>query len=130
MFILYIFFIKKKDPSTARDIDDALSVKALEENGIFEVGVHIADVSHFVQEGSSLDNEATLRTTSVYLVHKMYPMLPPLLSENLCSLNAAVERLAFSIFFYIREDGEVLYERGRDTYLLYKKYLLKFATNI
>lgn len=81
------------------------------EKDIFEIGVHIADVSHFVQPESHIDKDAILRTTSVYLVHKVLPMLPRLLCENLCSLNRDVERLAFSVFFYMRRDGEVLWDR-------------------
>lgn len=96
------------DPVTARDLDDALSIKHVKDD-IYEVGVHIADVSHFVEEDSSLDEEAQLRTTSVYLIHKVIPMLPALLSENLCSLNPGVERLAFSVFFKIKENGEILW---------------------
>jgi len=74
------------DPVTARDLDDALSVNEVEE-GVFEVGVHIADVSHFVVQDSPVDMEASLRTTSVYLVHRVIPMLPRILCENMCSLN-------------------------------------------
>jgi DIS3-like exonuclease 2 len=88
------------DPITARDLDDALSIKEVEP-GIFEVGVHIADVSHFVNPDTKVDLEAQYRTTSVYLVHRVIPMLPRILCENLCSLNPDVERLAFSVFFYI-----------------------------
>ena len=95
------------DPVTARDLDDALSIKKFAE-GIYELGVHIADVSHFVKEGTPLDQDARLRTTSVYLPHMVIPMLPRLLCENLCSLNPGVERLAFSIYLYITEDGVVL----------------------
>jgi len=88
------------DPITARDLDDALSINEVEP-GIFEVGVHIADVSHFVNPDTKVDLEAQYRTTSVYLVHRVIPMLPRILCENLCSLNPDVERLAFSVFFYI-----------------------------
>lgn len=97
------------DPVTARDLDDALSVKFVKDD-IYEIGVHIADVSYFVEESSPLDNEARLRTTSVYLVHRVIPMLPRLLCENLCSLNPGVERLAFSVFFYMKESGEILWK--------------------
>ena len=88
------------DPITARDLDDALSINEVEP-GIFEVGFHIADVSHFVNPDTKVDLEAQYRTTSVYLVHRVIPMLPRILCENLCSLNPDVERLAFSVFFYI-----------------------------
>lgn len=80
------------------------------ENGNYKVGVHIADVSYFVDENCILDHEARLRTTSVYLPHRVIPMLPRLLCENLCSLNPGVERLAFSCFFEMGEDG-TLYEK-------------------
>lgn len=68
------------DPATARDLDDALSVKKLGAD-LYEIGVHIADVAHFVEENSPVDKEARLRTTSVYLVHKVIPMLPRMLCE-------------------------------------------------
>ena len=74
------------DPPTARDLDDALSIKALP-GGSFQVGVHIADVAYFVPAGSALDAEARERGTSVYLVDRVIPMLPRLLCEQLCSLN-------------------------------------------
>lgn len=100
------------DPATARDLDDALSVKKLS-NGNYEIGVHIADVGHFVDQNTILDDEARLRTTSVYLPHRVIPMLPRLLCENLCSLNPGVERLAFSCFFEMKEDGEILENTAR-----------------
>lgn len=68
-------------------------------------------MSHFVEPSTRVDEEAKLRTTSVYLVHRVIPMLPRILCENLCSLNPQVERLAFSVFFYITRDGEVLWDR-------------------
>jgi DIS3-like exonuclease 2 len=74
------------DPQTARDLDDALSIEALP-GGTFRVGVHIADVAHFVAAGSVLDTEARKRGTSIYLVDRVIPMLPRLLCEQLCSLN-------------------------------------------
>ncbi|XP_052204958.1 DIS3-like exonuclease 2 isoform X2 [Diospyros lotus] len=95
------------DPSTATDLDDALSVERLS-NGIFRVGVHIADVSYFVLPDTELDREAQIRSTSVYLLRSKIPMLPSLLSENLGSLNPGVDRLAFSIFWDINLAGEVL----------------------
>ncbi len=66
---------------------------------IYEIGVHIADVSYFVEQGTDLDKEAIKRCTSTYFVHKVFPMLPRLLCEKLCSLNPNVDRLAYSIFF-------------------------------
>jgi len=74
---------------------------------VYEVGVHIADVSYFVQEGSLLDDEAKRRTTSVYLVHRVIPMLPRILCETMCSLNPGVERLTVSVWCYVNEDGIV-----------------------
>ena len=94
------------DPPTARDLDDALHV-ALEPNGLLNVGVHIADVSHFVAPHTALDDEARLRGTTTYLVHTIFPMLPRLLCENLCSLNPGVERLTFSVEWTMTRDGVV-----------------------
>ncbi|KAK2988844.1 hypothetical protein RJ640_020208 [Escallonia rubra] len=95
------------DPSTATDLDDALSVQWLS-NGIYRVGVHIADVSYFVLPDTALDIEAQMRSTSVYLLHSKLSMLPSLLSENIGSLNPGVDRLAFSIFWDINLAGQVL----------------------
>lgn len=94
------------DPSSASDLDDALSVQKLA-NGIFRVGIHIADVSHFVLPETALDKEAQIRSTSVYLLQRKIPMLPPLLSENIGSLNPGVDRLAFSLFLDINHCGDV-----------------------
>jgi ribonuclease R len=94
------------DPPDAKDFDDALSVERLEDGG-FRVGVHIADVSHYVPEGSALDREARERATSVYLVDRVVPMLPEELSGNLCSLRPEEERLAMSVVFTMDEDGRV-----------------------
>ncbi|KAJ8274659.1 hypothetical protein COCON_G00092840 [Conger conger] len=97
------------DPATARDLDDALSCKLLPD-GNFEVGVHIADVSHFVEEGKALDMVASQRATSVYLVQKVVPMLPRLLCEELCSLNPLTDRLTFSVVWKITPQGKILDE--------------------
>lgn len=86
------------DPATAKDLDDALSIEKISST-ICEIGVHIADVSYFVQQGTELDKEAQKRCTSTYFVHKVFPMLPRLLCERLCSLNPKVDRLAYSVFF-------------------------------
>jgi len=94
------------DPVDAKDFDDALSIEPLSK-GNYRVGVHIADVSHYVPEGSALDKEAHKRATSVYLVDRVIPMLPSRLSEKVCSLNPGVDRMAFSVFFNITESGEV-----------------------
>eukprot|EP00817_Percolomonadidae_sp_ATCC50343_P003542 CAMPEP_0117420558 /NCGR_PEP_ID=MMETSP0758-20121206/1868_1 /TAXON_ID=63605 /ORGANISM="Percolomonas cosmopolitus, Strain AE-1 (ATCC 50343)" /LENGTH=702 /DNA_ID=CAMNT_0005202239 /DNA_START=490 /DNA_END=2594 /DNA_ORIENTATION=- len=88
------------DPPGCKDIDDALHAKLLP-NGNLEIGVHIADVTHFVKENSALDAEAAHRSTSVYLVHKRIDMLPKVLTEQLCSLRANVNRLAFSCIWEI-----------------------------
>ncbi|WVQ80029.1 hypothetical protein IAT38_002130 [Cryptococcus sp. DSM 104549] len=95
------------DPPKAKDLDDALSIKK-NDDGTFTVGVHIADVSFFVKANTALDREARKRATSVYLVQRAVPMFPPQLSEDLCSLLPDVERLTFSAFFTIDEDGNVL----------------------
>ena len=85
------------DPVDARDHDDALSVRPLE-NGRFEIGIHIADVSHYVREGGAIDAEARERGTSCYLPEGVVPMLPERLSADLCSLREGVDRLAISVF--------------------------------
>uniref|UniRef100_A0A7C9EB15 DIS3-like exonuclease 2 n=1 Tax=Opuntia streptacantha TaxID=393608 RepID=A0A7C9EB15_OPUST len=95
------------DPSTATDLDDALSVEKLS-SGVYRVGVHIADVSYFVRPDTALDVEARVRSTSIYMLQRKLPMLPPLLSEKLGSLNPGVERLAFSIFWDVSVSGDVL----------------------
>ncbi len=95
------------DPKDAKDFDDALSVKELP-NGELEIGVHIADVSHYVRPGSKLDEEAGRRATSVYLVDRTFPMLPETLSNDLCSLNPNENKLAFSATFTLSPEGKVL----------------------
>lgn len=95
------------DPFDAKDFDDALSVKELE-NGNAEIGIHIADVSHFVQPGSKLDEEAFQRATSVYLVDRVSPMLPERLSNDLCSLRPNEDRLTFSCVVEMSPEGKLL----------------------
>jgi ribonuclease R len=96
------------DPVDAKDFDDALSYQELDSETV-QVGVHIADVSHFVRPGSELDREARERSFSVYLVDRTIPMLPEILSNNLCSLNPNVDRFAFSAVFDIeKKTGKVL----------------------
>lgn len=95
------------DPSTATDLDDALSVEILPD-GNFRVGVHIADVSYFVLPDTPLDIDAQIRSTSVYLLRSKLPMLPPMLSDDVASLNPGVDRLAFSIMWDMNSAGEVL----------------------
>ena len=94
------------DPENAQDFDDAVSLTQME-NGLFELGVHIADVSHYVQEGTALDLEARDRGTSVYFVRDVIPMLPERLSNELCSLRQNEDRLAFSVLMTVDSRGEV-----------------------
>ena len=94
------------DPKDAKDFDDALSFKVLE-NGLYEIGIHIADVSHYVKPNTILDNEAYERATSVYLVDRVVPMLPEILSNNACSLRPHEEKYTFSAVFKINDNAEV-----------------------
>jgi ribonuclease R len=94
------------DPEDARDFDDALSLERLDASTV-RLGVHIADVSHDVAEGSALDGEAYRRGTSVYLVNEVVPMLPERLSNNLCSLRPDEDRLTYSVFMDVNNDGRV-----------------------
>jgi ribonuclease R len=95
------------DPFDAKDFDDALSIRKLE-NGNWEIGVHIADVSHYVKPGNILDKEALDRATSVYLVDRVVPMLPEILSNNICSLRPNEEKLCFSAVFEMDDQARVL----------------------
>ena len=95
------------DPKDAKDFDDALSFKKLD-NGNYEIGIHIADVSYYVQEGTILDDEAYDRGTSVYLVDRVVPMLPEVLSNFACSLRPNEEKYTFSAVFEISENAQVL----------------------
>ena len=94
------------DPADAKDFDDALSIRKME-NGLWEVGVHIADVTHYVQEGDIIDKEALNRATSVYLVDRTIPMLPEKLCNNLCSLRPDEDKLAYSVVFEMDQDAYV-----------------------
>lgn len=94
------------DPKDAKDFDDALSIRKIK-NGLWEVGVHIADVTHYVKEGGTIDKEAEKRATSVYLVDRTIPMLPERLCNFICSLRPNEEKLAFSVVFDITEKGEI-----------------------
>jgi ribonuclease R/exosome complex exonuclease DIS3/RRP44 len=95
------------DPKDAKDFDDALSFEKLE-NGNYEIGIHIADVSHYVTPGNELDDEAYERATSVYLVDRVVPMLPEILSNNACSLRPNEEKYTFSAVFEMNEKAEVV----------------------
>ncbi|MAN28563.1 MULTISPECIES: ribonuclease R [Mesonia] len=95
------------DPKDAKDFDDALSFKILE-NGNYEIGIHIADVSHYVEPGTILDDEAYERGTSIYLVDRVVPMLPEVLSNNACSLRPHEEKYTFSAVFEINKKAEVV----------------------
>lgn len=95
------------DPLDAKDFDDAISLKKLKD-GNYELGVHIADVSHYVTPGTDLDNEALNRATSVYLVDRVIPMLPEVLSNQVCSLRPNEDKLTFSAIFTMNEKAEVI----------------------
>lgn len=95
------------DPKDAKDFDDALSIRRLD-NGNYEIGVHIADVTHYVKPDTILDKEAQKRATSVYLVDRVVPMLPEHLSNGICSLRPDEDKLTFSCIFEMNEDAEVL----------------------
>ena len=95
------------DSAETKDIDDAISLQKLE-NGGYELGVHIADVSHYVRPGSALDNEAYERATSIYYADKVIPMLPTQLSNGICSLNPQEDRFAFSCLMRLDEQGNIL----------------------
>lgn len=97
------------DPKDAKDFDDALSFQMLE-NGNYEIGIHIADVSHYLQEGTILDEEAYNRATSVYLVDRVVPMLPEILSNDACSLNPHQDKLTFSAIFELDKNANVVNE--------------------
>ncbi|CAJ0921426.1 unnamed protein product [Ranitomeya imitator] len=104
---LRYLYVCSVDPPGCTDIDDALHCRELE-NGNLEVGVHIADVSHFIRPGNALDQEAANRGTTVYLCEKRIDMVPELLSSNLCSLRSDVDRLAFSCIWELNRNAEII----------------------
>lgn len=97
------------DPADAKDFDDAIDLQILE-NGNYKIGVHIADPTFFIKPGSILDQEAKERATSIYLVDRTIPMLPEVLSNDLCSLNPNEDKMAFSVIFEIDRDANVISE--------------------
>jgi ribonuclease R len=115
------------DPIDAKDFDDAISFKRLE-NGHYEVGIHIADVSYYVKPGMALDDEAVARETSVYLVDRVIPMLPEVLSNDLCSLVQGKDRLVMSAVFELDDDGNVHNEwYGRSIINSHRRYTYEDA---
>jgi len=115
------------DPIDAKDFDDAISFKTLD-NGHYEVGIHIADVSYYVKPGMALDEEAIARETSVYLVDRVIPMLPEVLSNDLCSLVQGQDRLVMSAVFEIDDEGKVHGEwYGRSLINSHRRYTYEDA---
>lgn len=112
------------DPTTAKDLDDALHVKELPD-GRVEIGVHIADVSFFIEPETAVDKEAAKRATTVYLVDRTVPMLPRPLCEVACSLNENVERLAFSCVWTMNKDGTLKRKGGKDEDVWYGRTVIK-----
>ena len=118
------------DPVDAKDFDDALSVKKLD-NGNWEIGVHIADVSHYIDENSALEEEAITRATSVYLVDRVVPMLPEILSNKVCSLRPNEEKLTFSAVFEM-DDNAVIHNKwfGRTVTLSDRRFTYEEAQDV
>ena len=110
------------DGEDAKDLDDAISIQKLDDN-TYELGVHIADVSHYVKESSSIDKEALLRGTSVYLIDKVIPMLPKILSNGVCSLNPFEDKLTLSCIMKINKDGEVIKAKVQESIISSKARL-------
>lgn len=113
------------DPEDAKDFDDALSIRRVNEH--IEVGIHIADVSHYVRPNSALDAEARTRGTSIYLVDRTIPMLPEVLSNDLCSLKPEVDRLAFSAVFLLDMHG-VVHERWFGKTLIHSQHRFTYQS--
>src|SRR6476660_6507877 len=118
------------DPVDAKDFDDALSIRLLK-SGLYEVGVHIADVAHYVEPGTVLDDEGYKRATSVYLTDRVNPMLPEKISNELCSLRPHEDRLTFSAIFQINLKGEVKqYWLGKTTIHSDRRYTYEEVQDI
>lgn len=118
------------DPRDAKDFDDALSIRRLA-NGNYEIGVHIADVTHYVRPGSIIDREAERRATSVYLVDRVVPMLPEHLCNGICSLRPNEEKLAFSCVFEMNEQAQVINSRiGRTVILSDRRFTYEEAQDV
>ncbi len=118
------------DPADAKDFDDALSFTKLE-NGNYEIGIHIADVSHYVIENTILEDEAYERATSVYLVDRVVPMLPEILSNNVCSLRPNEEKLTFSVVFEMDDKAHVIHKWfGRTVTISDKRFAYDGAQKI
>ncbi len=118
------------DPRDAKDFDDALSIRKLD-NGLWEVGVHIADVTHYVKPGSIIEEEAVKRATSVYLVDRTIPMLPEHLSNGICSLRPNEDKLTFSVLFQMDDDANVKhYEICRTVICSNRRFTYEEAQNI
>jgi ribonuclease R len=118
-------FVFTIDPDDAKDFDDAVSLEKLP-NGRWKLGVHIADVSHFVTPGTPVDREALSRATSIYLVDRVIPMLPERLSGDLCSLRPAEDRLTYSVILELSDSGEVFDYRVAET-VIHSKHRLTYT---
>ena len=118
------------DPDDAQDYDDALSVNKMS-NGIWEIGIHIADVSYYVKENDIIDKEAANRSTSVYLVDRVIPMLPEILSNEICSLKEGLDRFCFSVILEITENSKILSHQIKKTIINSdKRFTYQEAQNI
>lgn len=118
------------DPDDAKDFDDALSFKKIKD-GVYEIGIHIADVSHYLKPNTRLDKEALERATSVYLVDRTIPMLPEVLSNDLCSLNEKEDKLTFGAVFEMDTNGNILKEWfGKTIINSNKRFTYEEAQNI
>ena len=118
------------DPDDSKDYDDALSIKKIKKN-IWQVGIHIADVSYYVKENDIIDKEAYKRSTSVYLVDRVIPMLPEVLSNEICSLNSGEDRLCFSVIIEINEKADIISHQIKKSIIhSEKRFTYREAQNI